>query len=263
MLSSVSVAWSCGRELGTTVVTRMAPSRLAWTGLHRGDVRGGGQAGAQRARQLLDLPAAGSVARLDDDGERAVGAGPEPRADRVVGLLVAVAGRVRARVDVPQPQGQQGDGQHAEEQHAGQQEAPRVRADRAGVPGPACVTGRRLGDGTAHPEPVDAAAGQPEQGRDQGQRAQRTDRDADRGGHAESAEEADPRGVQAQHGDDHGDRGDQHGPAAGGHRPAGRLGRVGAVDDLLPVPGGQEQRVVDADAEAHHHGRASARRSGT
>ena len=32
------------------------------------------------------------------------------------------------------------------------------------------------------------------------------------------------------------------------------LGRVDALHDVLPVPGGQEQRVVDADAEAHHHG---------
>ncbi len=129
-----------------------------------------------------------------------------------------------------------------------------MRADRRGVPGPARVGRRGLGGGTAHPQPVDPAAGQPEQGRDQGQRAQRADRDADGRGHAEGAEEADPRGVQAEHGDDHGDRGDQHGPAAGGHGPAGRLRRVGAVDDLLPVPGGQEQGVVDADAQAHHHG---------
>ena len=129
-----------------------------------------------------------------------------------------------------------------------------MRADRGGVPGPACVAGRGLGGGTAHPKPVDPAAGQPQQGRDQGQRGQRPDRHADRGGHAEGAEEADPRGVQAEHGDDHGDRGDQHGPAAGGHGPAGGLGRVGAINDLLPVPGGQEQGVVDADAESHHHG---------
>ena len=63
-----------------------------------------------------------------------------------------------------------------------------------------------------------------------------------------------PEAYRPEHGDDHGDRGDQHGPAAGGDGPARRLGRVGAVDDLLPVAGGQEQRVVDADTEAHHHG---------
>lgn len=114
--------------------------------------------------------------------------------------------------------------------------------------------GRALGDRAADVPAVDAPAEQAEQRRGQGQRRGRRDHHRDTGGGAQTADEGDARGVEARQGHRHGRCGDQHGAPAGGHRPAGRLGRVRLAGQQRAVAGGEEERVVDAHAQAHHHG---------
>ena len=57
---------------------------------------------------------------------------------------------------------------------------------------------------------------------------------------------------QAEDGDDDGGAGEQHGLAGGGVGGAGGVLDAHAVVEVLAVPGDDEQRVVDADAEADH-----------
>ena len=230
-------------------------------GFRRGGARGAGDV----LQGVGDLALQGGPVGLgdpglvDDDGERAVGARAEAPRDQVEGPPVGEAGGVRAVVDVAQPDGEQGDGQHHDDGQAGQQEPPRMVLHPLGVPVPAAPrlpvgAGDRFGDRGAHPQPVDAPAGQPQQGRDQGERAGHRGQHGDGGGHSELADEVDLGDVQSGERHHDGAPGDQDGPAAGGHRPAGRAYRVGAVHDHLAVPGDQEQRVVDADAQPDHGG---------
>ena len=58
---------------------------------------------------------------------------------------------------------------------------------------------------------------------------------------------------QAEDGDDDGGAGEQHGLTGGGVGGAGRVLDAHALVEVLAVSGDDEQRVVDADAEADHH----------
>ena len=77
--------------------------------------------------------------------------------------------------------------------------------------------------------------------------------DRERGGDAEPADEPDAHEEHAEQRDDDGGAGEHHRPAGGVHRDADRLADVVAGVQLLAVAGDDEQRVVDADAEADHH----------
>ena len=68
----------------------------------------------------------------------------------------------------------------------------------------------------------------------------------------DAVEEVMPHDEQAHQGDDHGRGGELHRPARGAHRLQRRLPRLPAVDERLAVAVDDEQRVVDADAEADH-----------
>ena len=57
---------------------------------------------------------------------------------------------------------------------------------------------------------------------------------------------------EAEDGDDDGGAGEQHGLAGGGDGGAGGVGDAHALVEVLAVSGDDEQRVVDADAEADH-----------
>ena len=66
------------------------------------------------------------------------------------------------------------------------------------------------------------------------------------------ADGREPGEEQAEDGDDDGGAGEQHGLAGGGVGGAGGVLDAHAVVEVLAVPGDDEQRVVDADAEADH-----------
>ncbi len=100
---------------------------------------------------------------------------------------------------------------------------------------------------------VDLRPGQTEQTRQQrdgsqhGDNHDECDRDAHGGDGRQSGEK------QAEDGDDHGSAGEQHcltGCAVGR---SGRVLHTHAFVQMLAVAGDDEQRVVDADPEAHHH----------
>ena len=66
------------------------------------------------------------------------------------------------------------------------------------------------------------------------------------------ADRREPGEEQAEDGDDDGGAGEQHGLAGGGVGGAGGVLDAHAVVEVLAVAGDDEQRVVDADAEADH-----------
>ena len=102
-------------------------------------------------------------------------------------------------------------------------------------------------------ELVDPRSGQPEQARQQGDGGShgdhdgQGDRDAHRGHRREAGEE------QTEDRDHDGRAGEQHGLPGGGVGSPGRVLDAHALVQMLAVAGDDEQRVVDADAEADHH----------
>ena len=74
----------------------------------------------------------------------------------------------------------------------------------------------------------------------------------DRAGVAERRHQRDAGHPQRQEGDDHGAAGEHDGAARGRHRPGDRLVPLDPAGHLVAVLGHQEQRVVDAHAQADH-----------
>ena len=101
------------------------------------------------------------------------------------------------------------------------------------------------------PQPLTAEA---EQRGQQGQRDQHRDAHADGGGDAHRGQERDPGHGQPAQRDDHGQPGEDHCGAGGGHGSGRGLLRRHPVAQLVAVPGGDEQGVVDADGQAEHQG---------
>ena len=86
----------------------------------------------------------------------------------------------------------------------------------------------------------------------QGDRGDHGDRDHQGRAPAHRGEHRDAGDLQAGDRDDHRDAGEEHGQTGGRVGPADRLGDRHALGEVLPVPGQDEQRVVDADAEPEH-----------
>ena len=123
---------------------------------------------------------------------------------------------------------------------------------------PAPARGRRRWGSPVQAEPVDPGSGEAEERRQQRDRGDHHDQHDDRDGDAAGGHERDAGDGQAEDGDDHGAAGEDHGLPGGGHRPPDRLLDRQSPREVLAVPGDEEQRVVDADAEADHaaqHGR--------
>ena len=75
---------------------------------------------------------------------------------------------------------------------------------------------------------------------------------ASRGGDRDTLDEGQPDEQESEQRDDHGDAGEHHGAAAGVDRGHHRVLDAGAAFEILSVAGDDEQRVVDADAQADH-----------
>ena len=146
------------------------------------------------------------------------------------------------------------DGDGAQRTEADDGVANRVAAD---VVGPSA--GERLVGGlgdvrlAVDRELVDLRAGEAEQAGQQRDGGGHGDGDDQRDRDAHRADGREPGEEQAEDGDDDGGAGEQHGLAGGGDGGAGRVLDAHALVQVLAVPGDDEQRVVDADAEADHH----------
>ena len=99
---------------------------------------------------------------------------------------------------------------------------------------------------------LDPELGEAEQSREQGGRRGHRRRDGHGGTDAEAGHELEADQQEAEERDDHGHAGEAHGTAGGVLGGDGRGLRVEALVQSLAVPGDDEQRVVDAHAEADH-----------
>ncbi len=102
-------------------------------------------------------------------------------------------------------------------------------------------------------ELVDPRTGEAQQARQQGDRGGHGDGDDEGDGHAHGGDGREPGEEEAEDGDDDGAPREQHRLTRGGVRGTGGILHAHAVVQVLAVAGDDEQRVVDADAEADHH----------
>ena len=148
-------------------------------------------------------------------------------------------------------QGGRGQGQHHDGWRAGAHATGRrpTRVAQRSMSGlPVRARARRTRRGSSRRPSRPHSAGH------QRQRRGRDDDDGDRGGVAEGVVRRQPGQLQAEQRDQHGRGGEDHRPAGRGDRAAGGLVLVEAGGEELGEPGDQQQRVVDADAEADHRG---------
>ena len=215
----------------------------------------GGDAGVglQRVVDAVHGHLVGRVRELDDDLDRAVEPGAEAlgqlverRALRGVRRGVAVVGHAD-----PHAEGRHGDGAQGAEAHDGV--ADRVAADVVRPAAGDRLVGR-LGDvGLAvDRQLVDLRPGQAEQAGEERDGGGHRDRDDQRHRCAHGADGREPGEEQPEDGDDDRGAGEEHGLAGGGVGGAGGVLDAHAVVEELAVPGDDEQRVVDAHAEADH-----------
>ncbi len=216
----------------------------------------------QVGAEVVSLGRTGRRRRLDDHGELAVRAHTEAGADGVVRQPGRAPCRIGTLVDMPQLQRQRRDRQDQRDQRGTAQIAPRVPFEHPGVapPGTGRAVGGLLGDRPPHVELVHPPPRQAEQRGHQRDRGDGGDHHTDGRGEPELADEAHPYGEQPEQGDDDGGGRDQHRAATGRDRLARRRDRIGPVDQLLPMPGGEEDRIVDAHSQADHDGQRGRRR---
>ncbi len=189
---------------------------------------------------------------VDDDHERTVDAGAEAVGEPVVGVAGRGADGVVAGVGHGEPHAEsrqrEGD-EHAASDHR--------EADRATAHGrtPARAHGRLVrAPATADVQLVDAGADEREQRREQRDRRGDCDRDGGRSAPREPGEEAEPHEQQAEQRDHHGDSCEDDRTAGGAHRFVDRVEHARTSRERSPVARDDEQRVVDADADADHRG---------
>ena len=179
--------------------------------------------------------------------------GAEAVGEQVVGLTGGQGGRVVAGVGEAEADAQ-------ERSRQGQQHGQRADGCPPGAaldePAPA-VPARRVvrTDAPAHERHVqtlDVAAGEAEDGREQRHRRRHHDQDGEHHGEGEPVHGRLTHQQDAEHGDDHGHAGEEHGAAGGRDRGLRRPAGILAVGQAAAEPGDDQQRVVDADADADH-----------
>ena len=214
-------------------------------------------------RHAVHRGAVGRAVGLGDDEQRAVRARAEPAGDHVVRLAGRRAGAVVARVGEPEPQAR--DGQGEREQRRGRQHGGEDGAalHAAGPPG----RGRRAGVGrrTAGPrdaQPVDTPAHEAEQRGQQRHGRGHDDHDGEHRRERSAVQVRQAHEEQPEQRDDDRRAGDEHRAPGSGDRLHRRVTRFATRRHRRSMTGEDEQRVVDADAEAHHHAELGAQ-SGT
>jgi hypothetical protein len=212
----------------------------------------------QRVGELLDLRQVGLAVRgPGDDLERAVEARPEALGEQVVGLARRRGRRVLARVRGAEPQRRARDRQREHDDERADRERHlvvlHVRAQRGQKPssfgslGP--LSASRRAPSRQHPH-----ADHPEQRRISVIAAVIVSARRSADANATPLRKLTPSTSSPSKRDDHRGAGEQHRPPGRVQRAHARRLRVAARLDRVAVAGDDEQRVVDADAEADQGG---------
>jgi hypothetical protein len=197
----------------------------------------------------------------DGDHQRAVEALAEALGKAVVGHPLGGRRGLRAVVGLPEAQAESRRGERQQDRDAGDGRRDRPRGDTMG-PARGETFARRAGGG--RPLAITArqhtTPGHAEQRRHHGHGGDGGRGHHDAGGEPHTADERDANGEQAAD-RDHDDRArGEHRHPGGRVRGAGGGHRIVAGGEPLAVAGDEEQRVVDAGAQAEHH--ADRRRDG-
>ena len=213
----------------------------------------GGDAPVGRIALASGSTTLGSLRDVDGDDQRPVDARPEAVGDEVVGPTLGAVLRQGALVGEAELQRQHRRGQR--QQH--DRDADGVRPGVPGhVPTPAppaqALSARRRRRFASAPEAVDPVPRETEERRQQGDRGDHHDQHDHRDGDAGGGHERHAGDGEAEDRDDDGAAGEDDGLTGGGDGPADRLLDGQAAGEVLAVPGDEEQRVVDPDAEADH-----------
>ena len=238
---------SCGAVFGIAKIVAISPSWLA---------RGGRDLGHARACRRRPSGASASCASLsaralrdvDREQERAVGAGAERLAQLVVGDALGLGLGLVAVVGLAETQLRDRRREHQQHEHAGRDRQPRARGDDlapAAERGDGCACSGFFG-ASQRPKRADHDRQDRERGDDD--RA-----DGDRRREAELADERDPDHEQARDREHHHEARGDHRRAGRGRRLRRRVATAVPRGDLLAVAADDQQRVVDAGAEAEHH----------
>ena len=222
--------------------------------------------GAERVDQRAQLGGVGRGVAGEGHGQqqRAVHAGAEALGHEVVGLAAGGVLGVAAGIGLAEAHRHERHGHHDQHRGGGHEVDPGVAGHvgapahpatgggdalgpLAGLAGLAGLGPREAGGGELHP-------GEAEQRGEQRDRGDHHDGDDDGGGVAHRGDERDADERQAADGDDDGAAGEDHGLTGGGVGPGGGLLHRHALGEVLAVAGDDEERVVDADAEADHRG---------
>src|SRR5690349_4581536 len=243
------VCFDCGDDSGTTVRYAVSPPRAVGRGRHRRDALGGAQGGVE---VVQGEPVLGAV-DVGDEGERAVHTGTEAVGEQVVGLAGGGRPGVVALVGGAQVEGEGGqcEDRHDDDRDRAEQlgVALHERRPAGGEPG----RHLRLGPVLRQPAPLAAAerarADERQQGGQQGDGGGDGQDDGERGRYGDAAEAVQPEDQHAQQAYADGGAREDDRPSGGGDGVGGGLGDGEAALQPAPVPGHDEQRVVDADAE--------------
>ena len=190
---------------------------------------------------------------LGDELQRSVVARTEALGEQVVGLPRGRARGIRAGVGRSQSHRQERDREQHEHAGGDRGEHRWPLLHPAGPPGPAGRLVARaepaFGELAALAAAQHARAEEPEQGRQQRQRGDDRERDRDRGRDRDAVQEADAEREHPEHRDAHDHPREQHRPARGVDRLDHGFLAAQPSQQALPIPGDDEQRVVDADPE--------------
>ena len=229
-------------------------------GLAHGDLRRPEAAvGLERGLEAGDAGLdGGGVGRPVDDDLDGVGlAEREVAAEGVPALLgvliVRVAGRRRA--GAAGLHGHDGRGGQQQQGHGGGQPDHRPPHDavREALPDAAVAVGAARGEPAheGHARGVDAVAEQAQQRGEQRERGEQRGEDDEHRADAHADREVDRDDDHAEHGEDDRHAAEEDGPVGAGARGGDGVDLLQAAGALFPIAADDEQRVVDADGEAH------------
>ncbi len=206
----------------------------------------------RRCDERVERARVGALRVLGGEHQRTVEPGAEALGHEVVGLAGGVGLRVGAGVGEREAHRQQGDRQQQEEHESTDRRGPRTPLDDAAPPVPHRLLTRLRFLAAPHREAIDGATDEPEQGREKGDRRQHHDGDGHRGADGHAVHEVDAHEEQA-HERDHDRAPGEHDGATGRvDRPHHRVLGLEAFVETLAVARDDEQRVVDAHADADH-----------
>ena len=235
--------WSGRRDDRSRVAGGIQPGR-----------RDGGDSGGlpKSSRELGEVAGASAGRELHGELKRPVEPAAEARGEQVVGLARGVLGRVVAGVAGAEAQAEDGSGEGEEERRGCESGPGRTALDEPDPAEP--EAGARLACTRAPcADASDAPAGEHQERRKERERSREHEQTRERSGDRDAVEEADAEREHAQQRDHDRGAGEEDRATGRVHRQSRRRPDVAAVLAVgVAVAGDDEERVVDADAEADH-----------